>query len=206
MLVVPARHTHAVAPPESPPLPLRVWYLAYGSNMNEARFMRYITGDATTPGCRDMTPPRTSRWLHADVELHFAGTSTRWGAGVAFVNRSASESAKVRAWDITFEQFEDVFAQENRLAIPHQLSAEACDQADSTVGSGWYCRILRFPEFDTENHPAMTFTWDEQLRPNPPSVTYLETIRSGLLENPGASAREIDTYLSQRTGPAKHTG
>ncbi len=185
--------------PESPAVCAdRVWYLAYGSNVNESRFLRYIRGGKTEPGCRDSAPPARSRWLRADLALRFAGTSKRWGGGVAFVDRSDDETAHVRAWDISFEQFEDVFAQENRLTIPHELPQSVVADHESIVGIGWYRRILRLPQHDTPGQPALTFTSERPLSPNGPTAAYVGTIRAGLATNPELTGPETDAYLAER--------
>ena len=67
-----------------------VWYVAYGSNMNAARFACYISGgrprggSRTYLGCRDQSPPRRDVGIHLGGGITFAGSSTVWGGGIAF--------------------------------------------------------------------------------------------------------------------------
>lgn len=176
--------------------PDRVWYVAYGSNVNRARFMRYLEGDETHPGARDASPPARSEWAEAPLRLCFAGESTRWGGGVCFVEPDANASTHVRLWDITSEQFEDVFAQENRSAVPISLDWQAVAAGPVTVGSGWYGLVLPVDvDAATEEQPALTFTWNEAMPHNPPGDAYRSTISDGLAEHPGLSPAAIASYL-----------
>lgn len=187
--------------------PERVWYVAYGSNLCEARFLRYIRGGPPESGARDTTAPRRSVFTRAALELRFAHQSVRWnGGGVAFVDPAdpgdphRTTRAHVRAWDLTVEQFEDVFAQENRLDIPTPLPwDELLQNGEAAVGSGWYRRLLSLsiadldiPDLDTQ--PVITFTWPSPVPHNAPDPDYLATIRRGLSEG-GLDASAIGEYL-----------
>ena len=177
--------------------PERVWYVAYGSNIDETRFLRYLNGDAGHPGARDATPPRDSRFATAPVQLRFAGESQRWGGGVCFVDTDPGATAHVRAWDISAEQFEDVFAQENRRTIGEPFDWEAALSGDAVIGDSWYARVLRLDlDFASPNHPAMTFTWNRRLPLNAPAAAYRDTVVNGLRENTALSPAEIDAYLA----------
>lgn len=182
-----------------PDPPDRVWYLAYGSNVNEARFLRYLDGDDSHRGARDATPPARSVWTEAPLRLRFAGESTRWGdGGVCFVDPDPAARCHVRAWDITAEQFEDVFAQENRLPGTIELDWPAFTTRPTEVLTSWYGRIVPVDlAIASPRQPALTFTWHKRLPVNPPSVAYRETIEAGLAENPALSPAEIMTYLDQ---------
>lgn len=187
--------------------PSRVWYLAYGSNVNPDRFRLYLEGGTTEAGARDRTPPARSVFVRVPVRLRFALESTRWnGGGVAFVSPSddAERWAWARAWDITAEQFEDVFAQENRGSIGTELPWQALLAATSLdVGERWYRRILRFDLAELEalapGQPAMTFTWASEAPLNPPGPEYRGTIARGLADHPELDAEAIDAYLDAST-------
>ncbi len=181
--------------------PQRVWYLAYGSNLDEARFLRYLQGGETEPGARDATPPTESVWASAPFRVGYAKRSQRWGGGVAFATQiptsvAPSHAAIVRAWSITGEQFEDVFAQENGLPIGTPLDWLRILRGPVEHGTGWYRRILGVDIGPTGNDDvALTFTWHEQTAPTTPNHEYVATIRRGLTAHPDLSVRDIDKYM-----------
>ena len=175
--------------------PLRVWYVAYGSNVNEQRFLRYLEGDSDHVGARDATAPRRSRWATVPLQLRFAGESQRWGGGVCFVDPDPDATAYVRAWDITAEQFEDVFAQENRRAIGEPFDWPAAMAGTTAIGASWYSQILPvdLPSV-TASQPALTFTWTTRFPLNAPAPAYRDTISQGLADHPDLSPARIDAY------------
>lgn len=178
--------------------PDRVWYVAYGSNVNRARFLRYLEGDTGHTGARDATPPARSVWTTAALRLRFAGESTRWGGGVCFVDPDPRAVAYVRAWDITGEQFEDVFAQENRQPVGQALDWSAIGAGPASVGESWYSKILPvrvagLPAPSTQ--PTLTFTWRLPFPLNRPVAAYRDTIAHGLADHPDLSPAAIAAYL-----------
>lgn len=188
--------------PTSDERPERVWYVAYGSNVNRARFLRYLEGDDSHAGARDPAPPADDRWAVAPLRLCFANRSRRWGGGVCFVEPDPEGSTHVRAWDITAEQFEDVFAQENRSTGDVSLDWAAVAKGEPTVvGNGWYGRVLPIElPMATPDHPAVTFTWAERMPHNPPATAYRDTIADGLADHPGLSPAAIRSYLDAASG------
>lgn len=185
--------------------PDRVWYLAYGSNVNEARFLRYLQGGPPEPGARDATPAARSAWCQVPYRLTFGLESQRWdGGGVAFLDASevrADEPTTVRAWDITSEQFEDVCMQENRGVVGTALDWQALAAGPvNLAGSSWYRHVLPVGGLDLPvDQPALTFTSPVAVPANPAHDSYLNTIRSGLAEHPGLSSDDIDSYLQARS-------
>jgi len=176
--------------------PKRVWYVAYGSNINETRFLRYLQGDESHPGARDATPPIERRFTTAPLALRFAGESTRWGGGVCFVDPDPAATAYVRAWNITGEQFEDVFAQENRRPIGSPFDWDAV-ASGGVIGDSWYAQVVQVDlPFASDEQPAMTFTWTTPFPLNPPSPAYRDTVAAGLSDHPDLSPAAIDAYLS----------
>ena len=176
--------------------PERVWYVAYGSNINKTRFLRYLEGDEGHVGARSAVHPVEGRFVTAPLQLRFAGESQRWGGGVCFVDPDPAATAYVRAWDVTAEQFEDVFAQENRRAIGQPFDWAAAMAGTAVIGESWYSRVVRLDlPFASDAHPAMTFTWTKSLPLNPPSAAYRDTIVAGLQEHPELSAADIERYL-----------
>jgi len=179
--------------------PDRVWYLAYGSNVSETRFHRYLRGGPTESGARDTSSPRRSHWTTAPLRLSFANQSPRWhGCGVAFVDPDPVGTAIVRAWDITGEQFEDVFAQENRADVGATLDWKALAFGPIEAGRGWYRRVLPVEVPIGDGQPALTFTWAAPLPPNQPHPDYVETMRAGFSEHPDLDSVQIDAYLDDR--------
>lgn len=177
--------------------PERVWYVAYGSNIDRARFLRYLQGDDDHTGARDTTPPAEGRFAIAPLQLHFAGKSQRWGGGVCFVDPDPTATAYVRAWDITAEQFEDVFAQENRGEVGTALPWEAMAQGPTEAGGRWYGLVVPVDlPFSSDEHPAYTFTWTTRFDRNPPSAAYRETIERGLINHPDLPQPALAHYLN----------
>ena len=176
--------------------PPRVWYVAYGSNVNEQRFLRYLVGDSDHVGARDATSPRRNKWTTAPLQLRFAGESQRWGGGVCFVDPDPDAIAYVRAWDITAEQFEDVFAQENRRAIGEPFDWSAAIAGAVVPGASWYAQILpvALPSV-AEDQPALTFTWTTRFPLNTPAPAYRDTISAGLADHPDLSPAQVEAYL-----------
>ena len=170
--------------------------MAYGSNVNRTRFMRYLEGDESHVGARDASAPTNDVWAVAPLDLRFAGMSQRWGGGVCFVDPNPHGHAYIRAWEVTAEQFEDIFAQENRRAIGEPFDWQAVSQGPAVIGSGWYGQVLHVDlPLATAKQPALTFTWSKPLPLNPPSFAYRETVAAGLAEHPNLSPTQINGYL-----------
>jgi len=158
--------------------------------------MRYLEGDNDHTGARDSTPPRQGKWTTAPLQLHFAGESKRWGGGVCFVDRDEAAVSYVRAWNITAEQFEDVFAQENRRPVGSDFDWEAVAAGDAIIGTSWYAQLLHVDlPFATPEQPALTFTWTDRFRLNPPAKAYRDTIATGLADHPDLSSTDLEHYL-----------
>jgi len=176
--------------------PDRVWYVAYGSNVDRTRFLRYLQGNGDHAGARDATPPAEGRFATASLQLRFAGESQRWGGGVCFVNPDPTATAYVRAWDITAAQFEDVFAQENRGVVGTPLPWEAMVRGQTEAGGRWYGLVVPVDlPFASDEHPAYTFTWTTRFDHNPPSPAYRQTIERGLADHPDLGPADLANYL-----------
>lgn len=178
-----------------------VWYVAYGSNLSEERFRRYLDG------CRDRSDSR--RWAAVMVahRLVFARRSSPWGGGgVAFLDPLPDPTActRGRAWLLTLEQFADILAQECGLPVG-SIAAPSFEGAVPTLEGGcvvavpghWYgCAV---PLGWRDGWPLVTFT-DEaagDLVPNPPGAAYRAVIAQGLIESHGLSPDEADTYIAR---------
>ena len=178
--------------------PERVWCVAYGSNIDRTRFMRYLDGDDAHVRARDSTAPVPDRFATAPLELHFAGESKRWGGGVCFVDPDPGATAHVRAWDITAEQFEDVFAQENQGDVGTALPWQEMAHGPTEAGGRWYGLVVPIDlPFASAEHPAYTFTWTERFDRNPPSLAYRQTIERGFAEHLDLTPSDIDQHLNR---------
>ena len=152
-----------------PPQPNYIWYVAYGSNLCEERFMMYINGgtykisgvDKTYDGCTDKTPPIVSKPFFIPYDIYFAKKSKTWGdCGVAFLDTTKDGNSLGRAYLIKEEQFHEINKQE---------------------GSKWYNTIIDLtPRNNSIAHKTFTGNWLNEL--NNPNQHYLKIILKGLVE------------------------
>ncbi len=183
-----------------------VWYVAYASNLNSARFSCYISGGQPAGalrsylGCRDQSPPRHDLAVHLDGGLVFAGKSTVWGGGVAFYKPDAVGQLAARAYLITFGQFADVVAQETRRPVGSPLPTDGGLGQRWPLRSHFYETVLKLG--DKAGMPMLTITSRQNLKPAAPSAAYLRTMLGGLAETfdwtPDAQAQ----YLLRARGMA----
>jgi hypothetical protein len=175
-----------------------VWYVAYGSNLCRERLQRYLHRGS------DPTPPRADRALTIGHPLFFAGESTVWGGGRAYVDHEAVTPAATyaRAWLLTRGQWADLHAAESSRAVD-----AGCDPADvvegevRVVGDGRYDVVLGYGTHEAV--PVVSFTGPDRLDPaacRAPAVEYLQTIARGLAEAHGLSGADAATYLADRPG------
>jgi len=165
----------------------RVWYAAFGSNLSFERFLVYLNGGrakgstGSVPGARDSTPPKQSTTMFTSRALKFGGKSQRWsGGGVAFLESTGRDSrTALRLYDITAQQFEDVFQQENGLDEPLDVDMESViAQGLCDLTNRWYGRVLLLGNRD--EMPIVTITSPRPPGVNAPHPTYLQTIIHGL--------------------------
>ncbi len=187
----------------------RVWYVSYGSNLSEKRFMCYIAG-GTPPGsqnkCRDKTPPMANKSIVLNWELYFAVYSDWWHGTAAFI-RQSDQSAKTfgRMYLITDEQFNDVVLQENGRAIDGTRLlppfGTLMSLRDSILpGVEMYGRLVCLGK--RGGYPMLTFTATKNdFKGGPPSEAYVKVIVSGIKETyPSMKDSEIWGYLQNRDG------
>ena len=151
-----------------------VWYVAYGSNLGAARLQRYLDRGP------DPTPPRADRSLTIGHPLFFAGESTVWGGGRAYVDHEpdAGRATLARAWLLTSEQWADLHRQE---------SGPDDDRYPTLVDLGRHDGVA-----------VRTFTGPDRLDPDRctrPAPTYLQAIATGLAEAHGLAIGEVVDYL-----------
>lgn len=169
-----------------------VWYIAYGSNLCESRFLAYIKGSdgslwPSARGCRDQTPPGRNIFGTIPGQVYFAMRSRNWdNGGVAFYDPTVKDAEiPARMYLVTLEQFNDIFLQENGLengditVIVNGLGVNS----PAIYGNGWYREIWRLA--DVEGYPALTFTSPVRAHGAAlvaPSQKYLDVIARGLGE------------------------
>ncbi|MFN8105813.1 MAG: histone deacetylase [Acidimicrobiia bacterium] len=194
----------------------QVWYAAYGSNLDRARFDCYVVGGRppgaarTYPGCRDREPPADEAAARIPHRLYFAGASTVWGGAVAFVETTpcarAGRETLVRLYRITWEQFADVHAQDNwsgelHAGLPTLPTLRS--RRVVTVGSGWYDTVVYLGEHD--GAPVLTFTAAAREAVGDlaaPAGAYVETMARGLAASHGLGAHEVAEYVAAAPGAA----
>ena len=185
-----------------------VWYASYGSNLLRTRFDCYLNGTQIPgqhygcSGARNRAEPQAVASLDVPHDLFFARQSPRWGGGIAFLDPSvrAGASARLRLYKITLGQFNDVFAQENKLPVP--LPEKACITSaclgglSATSGISVTDRPYGYLKHlgDKQGCPVLTFTCSPHERGlalegtppwhfNFPSPAYYDVIKAGLTES-----------------------
>jgi hypothetical protein len=188
----------------------KIWYLSYGSNILEQRFLCYIKGgipkgiDKKYEGCRDMTLPQASEEIYITGELYFAKSSTTWkNKGVAFLSQNSEMQTKAKMYLITEEQLVDVIKQENNSEIDFKIDYEELEKSESITiaGINWYNKILFLGK--KENSPIVTFTHenDEFLNQiNCPDEIYLKIIMEGLMESFNCNEFDLLEYFENLKG------
>jgi hypothetical protein len=188
-----------------------VWYASYGSNLCQARFMRYITGGRppgvshSHGGARDKRPPRADMGLALPHQLYFAGTSKVWNGSPCFVDTDVTPGAfsHARAYLIGWEQFEDIVAQENgRLSVPIELGPDdLAPGLTHQLGSRRYENVLCLGPFDGVPVLSLTSPWSmSSAEIDAPSIAYLKVLITGLREVHGLPDEEIVAYLGATPG------
>ena len=179
----------------------RVWYVAYGSNLNRRRFERYLGGGRpvggrrTYTGSRDSSPPLDDVALMIRGSLYFAGESRVWGGGMAFLDPDADGRVAARAYLLTVEQFSDVVAQEMRRPVGADLDlTPVLAYGRHSYGTGRYDTVVRVGH--RAQRPRVTFTAAAPVVPRAlPSRAYLDTIAAGIREAHGWQPARIREYL-----------
>ena len=142
-----------------------VWYVAYGSNINEERFLEYINR------CTDKTYSVESKYYEIPYSIYFAGKSARWdNAAVAFLDTNSKGVAIGRAYKITMKQLDEIQYME---------------------GSKYDKRVFLGNE---EGLPAFTFTSSRKLSNKTPDKAYLDVILKGLTETDKVRSEEVLKY------------
>ncbi|MBP1971411.1 hypothetical protein J2Z83_003550 [Virgibacillus natechei] len=186
-----------------------VWYVSFGSNIFQERFLCYINGDRPhgstkkETGCEDKTPPKASEKVELAYPLYFSKERSKWGeGGVAFIGHETMNNTMTigRKYLITDEQFIEVVAQENNQYDLDIDLHDVIEKGHKSVNSGWYGRLVYLG--DKDGYPMFTFTSNQPIDDTTftkPSAAYLSTITSGLLEL-GLSKDGIVEYFLNKNG------
>lgn len=190
--------------------PQLVWYAAYGTNTCKQHFRCIVEGgqiagnSRTYERCADPSPPREILPLSLPCQLVFAGESTAWTGGVAFLRPDPVATAFARAYLITLEQLHHVVRQENY--VPH-LPPLPVGSAIANGKAIIHEQCRRYDQLLYLGHrgvyPVLTSTASQPAEVNAPSPTYLVQILQGLREL-GLTHDEIVKYLRSKPGIAGH--
>ncbi|MFF4604746.1 histone deacetylase [Streptomyces sp. NPDC001339] len=199
----------------------RLWYAAYGSNMDPDRLACYLAGGRPgggrrdCPGCRDASPPAHTVPVMLPGLLYFATESQIWTGGRAFYDPGrgrpgATEPCEIpaHAYLLTLSQFSDIAAQEMYRAPGEDLDlAEVLAHGRARLGPGCYETLVCTGLLD--GHPVLTFTapWsstDGTVGLNPPAAAYLRHIAAGIVAAHGWSPHRAAAYLADCPGARGH--
>ncbi|MEQ9403196.1 MAG: hypothetical protein RIM99_06415 [Cyclobacteriaceae bacterium] len=188
-----------------------VWYAAYGSNIQEERFLCYIRGgrpngrSSIYEGCRDKTLPVDDEEIYLKNLLYFAKRSKGWNhRGVAFISPEFDDSIITygRIFLIKKSQFIDLFKQETNTRTDIDVDFECCIEHGNLIvkDSSWYGNVLHlgskgdYPIFTITNK---TYLSDEL---NAPDQAYLQTIAAGIAEVFNVNTNELIDYFIKSPG------
>ncbi|MBP2406844.1 histone deacetylase [Streptomyces syringium] len=190
----------------------RVWYAAYGSNMDPRRLTYYLAGGRhpggtrTYPGCADRRQPERSCAVLLPGLVYFATESPVWGGGRAFYEPDAEGEAPARAYLLSVAQFSGIAAQEMYESPGREVDLrEVIAHGRARLGPGRY-ETLVCPGF-LDGLPVVTFTapWAVgEVAGRPPSPGYLRHLASGLMEAHGWTAGQAAGYLAGCPGAEGH--
>lgn len=167
-----------------------VWYVAYGSNLLEERFLCYINGGKfrdcgrELEKCLDLSPVRAKMLYELPFDMYYGKQSGSWdGMGVSFLDVTKKGKAYGIAYLISKEQYEHLCKEENGGKAPEY--------------SSWYNQRFNLGTFD--GIPVVTLTNKGVVKKNLPSPRYMEVLTEGLRENyTYLSEEEISVYIQSR--------
>lgn len=170
-----------------------VWYVGYGSNLSEKRFLCYIRGGTPRFGKKCNNGCKKDKSLLVEnkpgiihYRLYFAlpdgnKKTCNWGkGGIAFISPHEDKISKTlcRMLKITRNQYDDVRKQE---------------------GCSWYCMEILLGEDD--GVPIYIITNQDDLSNILcPSNCYIKTIALGIKETYTSNEEEITKYLITKEG------
>jgi hypothetical protein len=166
-----------------------IWYVGYGSNIDEPRFLCYIRGGRPEgnlneyPPARDTTLPSLNEGMMIDHELYFSKYSENWKGGVAFIKNGSSPNFQTyaRRYLITKQQFEDLAKEDTKSPAPPAINFDQAVAQGNTIFKtpSWYGNVLYMGM--NSGHAMFTLTNEVDLSEiNKPSERYLKTISNGI--------------------------
>ncbi|GAA3161359.1 MULTISPECIES: histone deacetylase [Streptomyces] len=192
--------------------PGRVWYAAYGSNVQRERLACYVEGGRpagaarTYPGCRDRRMPAESAAVELAGEMYLATRSPVWGGGCAFYDPGAGGRVLARAHLLAAGQFADIAAQEMLRPPGDDLDlTEVLAHGRAVLGEGRYETLVCAGWLD--GAPVLTFTAPWRMRDvawTVPSAAYVRCVGTGLLAAGAWDAATVASYVAARPGAAGH--
>jgi len=197
----PRRYCETVDSPE-------VWYVGYGSNLDENRLDKYLP-DRKTTGPK---PGRQTRWVELEHhQIYFAGKSKTWDGAVAFCALKSEQPRPfpVKAHRLQLEELSVVAAKENGyssiawdpaiafdLEINEWLPLPVALAKDGFAGK--YNAVLRLPDID--NIRAYTLSTSRVLPIDKPAPAYIELIVTALTDHIGAARAHSLLKMAVSTG------
>ncbi|MBP68098.1 MAG: hypothetical protein QF638_00710 [Acidimicrobiales bacterium] len=181
-----------------------VWYVAYGSNLQEARLLAYLTGCGDDEpwgshrGAVDPRPPVTDRRVEVPHPVRFGGNSQRWGGGSCFCPIEPLPKGRLtpvgRAWLVTVPQLADIVSQENRLPVEAVKMPDRLPESGNSIRvlDGTIDCLLALPPLD--GIPAVTLASTEPPPIAPPAPRYLSILMTGMMEM-GMARKDIEAHL-----------
>lgn len=180
----------------------RVWYAAYGSNLDPDRFACYFRGGRppgatrTYPGVRDRTPEPEVRALTLPGRISFAWHSSTWDGGIAFYEPAEEGQVLACGYLLTLTQFGDVLEQEmwREPGVEHDFT-ELLTSGQQAVGAGRYETLRTVGEAAGRTVVTISTVDVATLGLNPPTAAYVSTMATGLRHAHGLSDDAIADYL-----------
>lgn len=160
-------------------------YLAYGSNLDPARFARYDPGGRTPQEWE-----ARSTWVAVTGTRYFAGRGRAWGGAVAFLSvwgENTGARLRCRAYQVEEVEFRAVLRGENGYPDLAWRAGDAPAEPwawrtlpiplseDGLLGK--YDVVLRLP--DIGGLPCLTITTARLLPLGVPTAAYVATIERG---------------------------
>ena len=165
----------------------RVWYAAYGSNLDSCRFACYINGGhcnengITYTGCKDKNTWHDDYFDIFPGDLYFGNQSKNWNyRGVAFLDVNAKHKVPVamHLYNISYGQLLDIQKQEGK-------------------SPNWYGKMVVLGISKIDGAPIITLTSDNRQAENSPSPRYMQLMRRALFEAGCFPNKEIEAYLKR---------
>ena len=157
-----------------------IYYVSYGSNMLEERFLSYIKGGKCRfnkmnyRGCDNKSLFLSSKSIVIPYQMYYSKFSTSWGGAVSFLSKNKGKTY-AKAYLITKEQFEQIKKQEGAW-YSREIELESIDGFETRTFTS---------EFESEHKSFIEV-----------NNNYKKVLRLGLKESfNNLSNEEIEKYL-----------